>query len=103
MSLLDQLKKQTEELSSFKKQSSSVDTSSLIQGVSIPVKVNLNDFGISDVSGELRIGVIVSPDAVSSPAALKAVIENLSEQFDLASWSRDNSSSSNSGFKKKKY
>lgn len=92
MSILDQLNKQKQEVQeSFKKDSSSVNGDGLINSVLIPIEVPRD-------GGKLRLYISVSPEAVSNPRVLKAVLDEISDSFDLAVW--QSHGSEQSGFKK---
>lgn len=80
MSILDQLHKQKEEVqNSFKKSASVTNGEGLINGFLVPVELPRD-------GGKLRIYLSVSAEALSSPQVLNAVLDEISESFDLAVW-----------------
>jgi len=82
MSLLDDLKAQTNAASqsaSFKAEEKAGSATGLIQGVGVPVEIERD-------GGKLRMYIMVSPEAVSDPQTLDAVLESISEKFNLAIW-----------------
>lgn len=95
MSLLDELKAQTKEVSqatSFKAESKASSATGLIQGVGVPVEIERD-------GGKLRMYVMVSPEAISDPQTLDAVLDNISEMFNLAIWRTKGYQQGGGGFK----
>lgn len=92
MSILQQLQKQKEEVqSSFKKSAPVASAEGLINGVLVPVEVPHD-------GGKLRIYLSVSAEALSSPQVFNAVLDEIAENFDLATWQPQGGQQS--GFKK---
>ena len=80
MNILDQLHQQKEQVqNSFKKSASATNGEGLINGVLVPVEVPRD-------GGKLRIYLSVSAEALSSPQVFNAVLDEISENFDLATW-----------------
>lgn len=93
MSIMDDLRKQRDELEGFKKETNK--SSSLIKGLFIPVKIERD-------GGELRMYVEVEPSALDSPSVLNAVLDEVEKMFDLAVWKRQGYGGGN-GFKSNNY
>jgi hypothetical protein len=83
MNLFEDLQKQSERLSGFKRddQASSGD---LITGVEVPVSIPYED-------ADIRIGIMLSPKVLQSPESLKAALDSLSRTFKLASFKQQSS------------
>jgi hypothetical protein len=99
MSLLDDLKKQTqaatETVNSFKSAASGVG-GDLVKAVGVPVEVERD-------GGKLRLYIMVDPEAVSDPRILNAVLDNIEEKFNLAVWKPRSQQNDNGGFKRQPY
>lgn len=95
MSLLDDLKKQTqaatETVSSFKSAASGA-SGDLVKAVGVPVEVERD-------GGKLRLYIMVDPEAVSDPRVLNAVLDSIEEKFNLAVWKPRNQQGDGGGFK----
>lgn len=94
MNLAEQLKQQSEALSSFKKQSSAASSDDLISGVSVPVSLEFN-------GGKLRLYIQLNPVALENPENLTAALNHLGSIFDLDVW-QPSASSNSTGFKSSK-
>lgn len=88
-SLAEQLKQQSEALSSFKKQSPTATTGDLITGVSIPISLDYND-------GKIRIYLSLNTAVLENPETLNTALDYLGEVFTLDVWQSSATASSKS-------
>lgn len=94
--ILEQLKKQTEQAtqstgSSFKTQTGTSNSEELVNGVYVPIEIPRD-------GGKLRIYLSLPAEVASSPEILNAALDQLEQRYDLAVW-RPRAQGQNNGFK----